>query len=173
MTDAHRKELLSRAYVEIVSACCGMTQSTPFPDYGVDLILHRVAVLTRTADGKRIFGQTGYPLEVQLKSTIGAIVGDKHISYDLDATAYLKLANPNIVCERILVLLALPRDEQSWVVSAEEGLRLQGCAFWISLKGRTIEPGRTSVRIAIPRANIFSPQALEHIMNRIGKGEAL
>jgi len=173
ITEPHRKELLSRAYVEIVAACCGMSLSRPDPDYGVDLILHRVAFLTRGADGKRIFVQTGYPLEVQLKSTINAIVGTDEISYDLDAKAYAKLASTNVGCERILVLLALPRDGQPWVAATEDGLHLQGCAYWISLKGRIMEPQKMKVRISIPRANMFSPQALEQIMNRIGNGVEL
>jgi hypothetical protein len=167
ITEAHRKELLSRAYVEVVTALCGMAWSRPEPDYGVDLILHRVG----TIEGRRV--QTGYPLEIQLKSTVCAEARDEEIRYDLEADAYGKLAASNVGSERILVLLVLLRGEENWTSITEAGLLLRGCAYWISLKGRPAGEQKRSVRIAIPRQNVFSPEALKEIMRRVEMGESL
>lgn len=173
ITDAHRKELLSFAWVEAIAACCGLSSCRPYPDYGVDIILKRVATVLRSGESKPIRVPSGYSLELQLKSTVAAMVRDDEVVYDLKADAYSKLADADVGCERILVVLVLPHDEQSWVDATEDGLRLRGCAYWISLRGRPVEPGKTKVRIAIPRANVFSPQTLECIMNCVSKGEPL
>jgi len=87
ITTANRKELLSRAYVEAVAACCGMSLCSPYPDYGVDIVLHKVAVLRTAANGRKKYTQTGYPLEVQLKSTVTARVDENQVTFDLDSIA--------------------------------------------------------------------------------------
>jgi hypothetical protein len=42
VTDEHRMEQLSRAYVQAVAAVCGCTCVPPEPDYGFDFVLRQV-----------------------------------------------------------------------------------------------------------------------------------
>ena len=168
ITTAHQKESLSRAYVQIIAARCGLSWSSPSPDYGVDIILHNVEEM----DGQ--FVQSGYPLEIQVKSTSAAILEKSEVKYDMEIGAFKKLRNPSVVTAgRILVLLVLPEDESEWTTVTDENLILRRCAYWLSLKGRDAVDNQSKVRINIPRENVFSDRALRDIMSRRDSGEEL
>lgn len=161
LTKKHRQEALSRAYVQAIAARCGLNHSLPTLDYGIDLTLHDISVLgNRRCD-------SGYKLDVQAKSTTLASVEERHIRYDMEVKAYEDLRQPVVGCPRILVLLVLPEQEARWLTQTEEELIFRHCAYWLSLKGREPTTNRKSVRILIPRANVFSVGALRVIMDRV------
>ncbi|MBW4599024.1 MAG: DUF4365 domain-containing protein [Calothrix sp. FI2-JRJ7] len=54
-----------------------------------------------------------------------------------------------------------------------ESLCLKRCAYWLSLRGRPPLEKQTTITVEIPRQNIFSPNALKTIMERIAAGENL
>jgi hypothetical protein len=101
-----------------------------------------------------------------LKSTIRADLTETEIRYDLDVQAYNDLRQENCSCPRLLVLLMLPADENRWLSQTSEELTVRHCAYWISLKGSQATTATSSVRIAIPLANVFSVDALTRLLQR-------
>jgi hypothetical protein len=70
-------------------------------------------------------------------------------------------------------LLTLPGDEKDWIAQDEDGLILRKCAYWMSLRGMPESPDVNTVRLAIPRANVFSAPALRELINKVRAGEPL
>jgi hypothetical protein len=161
MTDEHRMEQLSRAYAQAVAAVCGCRWSAPTPDYGTDLSLRQV-VFRKTR-----WDEVGPALDIQLRSTTAAALTADHVVYDRDADTYDKLRRATLTVPAILVLLVLPPGQDNWLNHTEERLELRGCAYWLSLRGAPVSPNKSSVRVRIPRANQFTPAALERIMESI------
>jgi hypothetical protein len=154
---------LCRAYVHAVAALAGVGTSVPMPDYGVDLSLRNIEQRgARHLDAR-------LQLDLQLRSTTRANVTDTHIGYDLDVQTYEFLRElSQIRC--LLVLLLLPEDEALWVSQSPEELVVRHCAFWHSLRGADPTTATSSIRVAIPRSQVFSAQALRDILNRLSQG---
>jgi hypothetical protein len=165
MTDEHRMELLSRAYVQAVAAMAGCTSARPEPDYGLDLVLRRVV---RQDGGWR---EEGLSLYVQLKSIAGATITPTELTYDLKADAYGTLRRSTRSSPAILVLLALPANRADWIDHNEDRLEIRHCAYWLSLRGSPASTNTSSVRVRIPRANLFTPAELERIMVAVRRKE--
>ena len=73
---------------------------------------------------------------------------------------------------RILVLLVLPLDEAEWMKQTPTKAELRRGLFWMSLRGYPAVPNRSSVRIQIPRRQVFTPEAIREIMQQIETTEA-
>ncbi len=164
LTRNHRQEALSRAYVQAVAACCGMSSSTPLPDYGIDLSLHDVLLV----GGRRV--ESGCKLDVQAKCTTWASVQGRYVRHDLEVASYNALRLVTAGCPRILVVLVLPAKEADWCSQTEQELVVRHCAYWLSLRGREPTANRKSVRVLLPRTNTFSIEALKGIMGRVKQG---
>jgi hypothetical protein len=167
LTRNHRQEGLCRAYVQAIAARCGMSTSLPSPDYGIDITLNDIAIT-----GRRRY-ESGYKIDVQAKSEVRREVVGEHFRYDLDARTFDLLRHAAPGCPRILVVLLLPRDEAQWTKQTEEALTLHHCAYWLSLKGQGPTRNRRSVRLQIPRRNVFSVEAVAALMSRYKAGEEL
>jgi hypothetical protein len=165
LTRNHRQEALCRAYIQAIAARSGMSSSMPAPDYGTDLSLHDI----ETHGNRR--SESGYRLDIQAKSTTLAKMGPTQLRYDLRLKDYEYLRHPAPGCPRFLVVLILPRDEADWVAQSEAELLVRRCAYWVGLKGRGSTTNRKQVRVAIPRANVFSVEALQDLMQRYKRGE--
>jgi hypothetical protein len=164
MTRNHRQEALCRAYVQAVAALAGMASAKPDPDYGVDLLLRNVE-----QRGQRRL-DTRAQIDFQLRSTTRANLSETIVSYDLDVQTYDFLREKSqIRC--LLVVLVLPEDESLWLSQSTDELIVRHCAYWLSLRGAEPVTATSSVRIAIPRAQVFSVQAVRAIMNRLQQGE--
>lgn len=163
----HRQEGLCRAYVQAVAAFCGMSVSAPSPDYGIDLTLNDIV----TVGGQWI--ESGYKLDVQAKSTTLAGLDSGHVRYDLEMGSYNTLRYAEAPSPRILVVLVLPAKEEEWLSLTEDELRLRRCAYWMSLKGRRAVANRRSIRLKVPRTQVFSEEALLTLVKRIKVGEEL
>jgi hypothetical protein len=167
LTRNHRQEGLSRSYITAVAARCGMGWSVPHPDYGIDLTLNDIASYGGW------LGESGYKLDVQGKSATRAHVTATHVKHDLERRTYDLLRQNALGTPRILVVLVLPQDEALWLAQTEQELTLRHCAYWVSLRGSPPSTNRRSVRVEVPRANIFSVEALQNLMRRIKRGEPL
>jgi Domain of unknown function (DUF4365) len=88
------------------------------------------------------------------------------VAYDLEVRAYNILRQENVGRPRILVVLVLPENESEWMSQTEESLIIRRCAYWTSLRGAEPTTAHTTVRIMIPRTNVFSVQSLELLMDR-------
>jgi hypothetical protein len=159
LTRNHRQEALSKAYVHAIAARCGLSSSFPEYDYGIDVTLRMIQ------RREKHFSDQGAVLDIQLKCTTGASVSNTHVTYDLEVKAYIDLCMPGVYCPRILVVMVLPRDESLWLDQTEESLTLRSCAYWISLLGRKPTRAKKTIRIAIPRSQVFSVTALRAILD--------
>jgi len=160
MTRQHRQEALSLAYIQAVAAMCGLTHSFPSKDYGIDIRLHDVE-----RRGNR-FLESGVRLDIQAKSTTTSGFKDTDLIYDLDLRAYDDL---RILTEeaRLLVVLVLPKDEARWIRQSETKLELRKCVYWASLRGLPEVSNQSSIRVKIPRIQIFTPNGLQRIIETI------
>lgn len=163
MTRNHRQEALCRSYVLAIAAQAGVIWSKPDCDYGIDLSLRLVSAQeNRQRD-------VGTQLDLQLKSTTRAIVTETEVTYDLEIDAYNDLRNVTRPCPVILVLLVMPADEALWLSQTTEQLVVRHCVYWISLKGRPPISATRTTRIAIPRTNVFSVEALTTLLQGVGE----
>lgn len=158
-----RQELFSLAYVRAVAARAGMVSALPDADFGFDLYLRE---LRPDTSGAR---DAGPQIDLQLKSTTQADIRESDIAYDLEARAYKLLRNDRVYNPRLLVLLVLPDDESLWLNQSEDRLLLRRCAYWHSLRGAPESAAQRSVRVFIPRANVFTVEALQQLMTDAGR----
>jgi hypothetical protein len=163
LTRNQRQESLSRAYVQAVVARAGMSVSVPTPDAGIDLSVHDIIEVGR----QRI--ESGYRIDIQAKSTSIAHLDTAQVRYDLEVPSYESLRYP-AGNPRILIVLVLPEDEAEWLSQTEQELTLRRAAYWLSLRGAPETRNRRSVRVSIPRGNVFSAEALQAMMARIKSG---
>jgi hypothetical protein len=163
LTRNHQQEALCRGYVHAVAALAGVGTTVPTPDYGIDLALRAIE---RVGERRR---DAGAQLDLQLRSTTRALLSDAEVRYDIDVPTYDSLrASPPI--PRILVLLALPEEEGRWLSQSVEELVIRRCAYWTSLRGAGPSAATTSVRITIPRSQVFSVEAVQGWMARLAQG---
>src|SRR5579862_8941163 len=104
-------------------------------------------------------------LEVQLKATSQAPndLGDKY-SYSLKRKHYDKLRSGNTECQRLLIVLFLPKDAAEWLQHSETELALRRCAYWISLRGAPESTNETSQTVYLPKMNLLSVDALKRLV---------
>ncbi|OJT25320.1 hypothetical protein BO221_11790 [Archangium sp. Cb G35] len=165
MTPEQQKEELSRAYVHAVAARCGFAVGSWSQDQGcVDVSIGASSALGGgTLEDPR--------LDLQLKCTSdGRHLYEDHIVWQLTRTHYDKLRARSSI-PKLLVVLVLPELETQWVEHGTEALILRRCAYWLSMAGL---PPTTSEfkRVRLPRANVFSPEQLMSMMERVSRGEA-
>lgn len=164
MTAAHQMEQLSRAYVQAVCALAGCTAARPDPDYGVDLTVRQ---LKRVGD---VILPRGRNLDLQLKATTTAELTTDEVVYDLDARGYDLLRRATHAFPMLLVLLMLPAGAD-WLVQSEERFEIRGAAYWLSLRRAPAVANETSVRVRIPRRNLFTPGELVRILGAVQRRE--
>lgn len=154
--ESHIKERLSVAYVKTVTAKAGAQYATPNgQEYGLDGFINRVTDLT---DGGH--SNTGWNFQCQIKSTVNWNLKNDHIIYDMDATAYNKLANWTGNSPCILILFRLPQNIDEWLRLDEESLILKNCCYWKHITDPPTE-NTSTIRVELPRNQLFTPEAVE------------
>jgi len=153
-----RQEALSRAYVRAIAAQAGVICTALETDFGFDLLLRAVILAGQQ------YWDGGAQVEVQLKSTTRAAMQETSLVYDLEVRAYDLLRQVRVGRPRILVLVVLPEEESQWLTQSEDDLILRRCAYWMSFRGAATTASHTTVRIAVPRANVFSVESLQRMM---------
>jgi Domain of unknown function (DUF4365) len=101
------------------------------------------------------------------------IMEPEWVVYDLEAKTYndlidRQLPNRRIPC--VLLLKTLPAEQDMWLKANEDALILGGGCYWAFLSG-VFSSNTKTVRIRIPREQLFSPASLRWMLNRIGNGE--
>lgn len=158
-----QKEKFSEAYVRAVASVSGLSvvgKQDPDDDK-VDLTLGR--------SGGR--GTLRSPkLDLQLKCTADDKGDLDNVKFELDVETYNSHRQADYHLPRILVVVFVPEQPANWVNHSQDSLVLKRCGYWKSLKG---EPAITNVRsitLSIPRWQVFSPEGLNAIMDRIQAG---
>jgi hypothetical protein len=169
ITDQHRQEQLSRAYMHAVAAHAGLIFESTTVDYGVDGTLRGVT----ERNGRRLVG--GHSIDVQLKATTDWICRGDNIVYELEAKTYNDLVdrfNEPRGTPMVLVVLCLPKDEKAWLGVSHDQLILRHCCYWCRLGGSRTD-NTASKTIEVPRANILDPAAVSQLLDRVALGIGL
>jgi len=166
----HKQEQLSKAYINAVVAHAGHTFSEPQDDYGVDGSMHKIA---SSANGRRY--DSGIVIDVQLKATTDWTLQDDFVVYDVEAKTFNDLAirfQEDRATEMILAVLCLPQDENEWLSITNEQLILKKCCYWCKISDQSTN-NTSSKRIKIPKDNLFSPEAVIELLEKVAKGEKI
>lgn len=161
--DSHIKEYLHRAYVQAVAAQAGYGCEFRGPDYGADAVISEVEHLP---NGKRV--ATGYEFNLQMKASQVFIQREDATDYDLDAEAHNRLVRfvGNAI---VLIVFCISPDVQARLTVTEDYLQLQHCCYWYP-RPTEETTNRRSTRIAIPRNQLFTPEACTSLMEGVKKG---
>jgi hypothetical protein len=159
---------LSYAYLHAVASKAGMACSVASrheDNNGID------ATLTAWAP----FDNGGYltevDIKVQLKATVGIPADDgTRLSYFLSGVSrYDDLRTETVDAARILVVLFLPADAQEWLSHTAQELAMRRCAYWQSLRGAPPTTNTSGETVYLPRAQMFTPQALITLAARLSR----
>ncbi|MCK5926962.1 MAG: DUF4365 domain-containing protein [Nocardioides sp.] len=158
-------ERLQAAYVRAVAASAGCNiVGEPEIDEGIDVMLsHNSVYHSAISDGTA-------RLEIQLKATASpANICTNHIKASLSRERYDYFASANPSLHRIVIAMAMPKNQAHWTYSRPKGLSVHYQAYWVNLAGAP--PATTdSVSIKVPRTQPFDDIALCDMMERIGQG---
>jgi hypothetical protein len=168
LTEEHTKEDLSRAYVLAVAAKASVivNLNNRSHDYGIDGSFHKVSNLK----GRRV--ESGVTIDFQLKATSRDIIREDYVSITMDASTNNCLAKRygqpgcNSV---ILIVLCLPSDSMEWLQLSEDELILRKCCYWSKISAFT--SNLSTCIIEIPRSQMFTPEVLESLLERISIGQ--
>ena len=164
LPQSQRQESLSRAYVRVIAAQAGVIAGDVTQDFGIDMYLRAVE------EESGIFSDLGPQIDLQLRTSTGAEVRATEVAYDIDIRTYNRLRRTRADRPCLLVLLILPADEVLWVTQSAEELVVRRCAYWASLEGKAPTTNQATIRITIPRANVFSAEAVNLWMARLSGG---
>lgn len=156
-----RQEALSRTYTAAIAASAGYTTYEPSVDRdSVDL-------------GINAGGSMRPNLHLQLKATINLRKAGDVFKFPLKRKNYDDLRAQTQV-PRIIVVLSLPKNEETWVNVSLQKLVLKRSAFWASLKNMPELPdGQQSTTIEIPVENHFDVDGLKRLMQMARTGTVI
>jgi hypothetical protein len=169
---SNRQENLSLAYISAVVAQAGYDCGRPGSiDVGEDLEIYTII---KNKNGKLL--KSGPNLYIQAKSSQNYEISEDgmYIKYDLDIDNYHKLVTiEDRVYPIILILYCMPAEEDQWLNICEANTTLRHCGYWICLMGEPESTNKESIRVYIPRDQVFDARALKIIMDKIRKEEFL
>lgn len=90
-----------------------------------------------------------------------------------DLDEYNRLRQPRAIPPRILAVLFLPTDPESWLEASPEELLLKNAAYWVSLVGAPESSNSSGQTIYLPEGNLLSPSGLIALFERVAREETL
>lgn len=158
LSETDVESALSVAYVHAIAAHAGYNCGEPS---GLD----RDSVDIQVSAG----GHMRPKIDIQLKSTVCLKPVGTNFSYPLKVKNYDDL-RVETQTPRILVVLDLPRERDTWLQTSIDQLVIQRCAYWVSLRGLPATSNSASVNILIPQANAFDVATLVRLMEQSRQG---
>jgi hypothetical protein len=170
ITIQHTKEELSMAYIQAVAAKAGQNLIVGRRhDYGYDGTIKHII-----KDGFRHI-ESGFGFDFQAKATCDWSLEAGEVVYDLEAKTYndfVTRANRNGALPSILIVMCLCASESDWLTVSCDQMVLKNCAYWLNLKG-DVTTNKATKRIRIPAQNVFTPENMVTLLERIEAGEDL
>lgn len=164
--EAHIKEELSVSYTKAISASAGMTCEIRNRDYGMDGSINDITY----SPSKKMYRESGFAIDFQLKSTVTAEIIDEKVVYDLEIKNYRDLIESSVGRQRILILYVLPEKREEWVTVSKDSTILKKCAYWCSLRGLPDVDNSSRIRIKIPVNQLLTSEELVRIMDLVKEG---
>lgn len=113
-------------------------------------------------------------IDIQAKCRLGGVpVGSGDISYQLDIATYDNLRDPLVTNPRILVVVFVPTLLGDWMLQDEAQMAMKHCGFWVSLRNAPDVMDQDTRVVHLPRANRFTPHALQAMMAAVSDGGTL
>ena len=152
LSEADKKEELSRVYVRAVAASAGYVTGLPDQDRdGVDLQV-------------RAGGDMRPAIDLQLKATVNLLdKDDHHFRFRLPRRNF-DLLRVNTQTPRLLVVLALPRRECRWLTLTTKKMVLRRCAYWANLRGQPETTNRSTITVSLGKKDVFDVIGLQRLM---------
>ena len=148
------KERMSLAYVTAVAARVGCELSEVKVDRsGIDATI-------------RAIKGTPVKIDIQMKATSSLNLDRETLKFDLDVAGYDHLRSTVIQAPQLLIVLLLPEDGENWLIADEETLAFKKCAYWHNLHGMPETENASTIRVSLPREQMFHPDALRDLMQR-------
>lgn len=152
------KSEMSVAFARAIAAACACSTSQPAVDNdSIDI------EFTANCSGK--YYQSPQ-LNAQLKATSVPRLEEFDLVYDLKVKNYDDLRKKSQV-PRILIVLVLHEEPEKWMKITEQKTTWYRCCYWTSVEGEGDVSNKETVRIRIPRKNMFTPELLRRLMNLI------
>lgn len=152
-------EQFQEAAVRAIAAAAGCSVSTIPVDDGIDLHVRYRAPGGNTAS-----------LDVSLKAvSSGWNASRTLIKASLSRQRYDEMRAVGTMLPQIMVIMDVPADPSTWLLSRHPYTALRHVAYWVSLEGEP-ENAAKSISVSAPAENIFDDEALCRIMARISGG---
>ena len=158
LSKADKEEELSRIYARAVAAGAGYVTSVPEYDRdGVDLQI-------------RAGGHMRPAIDLQLKATINLEgKGEEHFRYPLPVRNF-DLLRQDTQTPRLLVVLALPKQEDRWLKLTARKMVLRRCAYWATLRRHPKTLNRRTITVSLSKRNLFDVTGLRGLMEQARTG---
>ena len=157
------QEQFSLAYVQAVCSSASLSVNTVDRDFGVDLNIN----------GQRSAGWKFSPqIDIQVKSTSTATVGQNSVSFKLKRKNYDDLIDTNLSTPRYLFLVLIPSDPVNWLSISESEMISRKCGYWMSLKGMPTTTNESTVTINVPRDHLLTRQSVLKLMIAANKAQS-
>ena len=111
-------------------------------------------------------------VDVQLKATTQQhLERGEYLSWQLDIEHYDSL-RAAATLPHLLVVLLLPEDVEDSVEHTAEQLVVRRCGYWVNMTGMEAAPPEQKTQtVQLPKTQMFSPDALNEILEKVSKGE--
>lgn len=152
--DNDTKERLSLAYVRAIAARVGCYVEA---NEGSDL-----ASIDATIVSVR---QPRRMISLQLKATASDLPATGPISFDLPIKNYNDLRQKQTTAPQALVIVNLPVATKDWLHADSDCLTMRRAAWWLDLWGQPDSQNSTSVRVTIPRIQLFDVSGLQRLLH--------
>jgi hypothetical protein len=108
-------------------------------------------------------------IDVQVKTvSLDGEIPDR-IAYPLKKKNYDDLIVTDLLSPRVLVLVAVPSEIDSWLSLSREELILRRSAYWLSLTGLPESDNKATVTVHVPSRQMFTVEGLCEMMQKINK----
>lgn len=153
---------LSYAYLHAVAAKAGMSckQGNRHDDgAGVDAEINYRGMTSHSY-------KRHIQLNIQLKATLkdAGSLPDYFSYYLQGAKRYEKLRVDDSDIYKILVVLFLPNDPNSWLDCTPNELILKKAAHWVCLYGAPASSNPTGQTVYLPKVNLLTPDSLKDLV---------
>ena len=158
-----QKEQFNVAYMYALGAHAGLNPGNLIvDDDSIDMLFQ----------GKGYKAKVRNPqIQLQLKCTSSANVGDGVLKYQLKKKNYDDLRGEDVVVPRYLAVLVVPNNTDNWLIHSDEYMSLHKTCYWYSLRMLPESANKTSVTISIPLAQRLTTASLLQLMDAASKGE--
>jgi hypothetical protein len=112
-------------------------------------------------------------IDVQIKTMLTDDALSDHISYPLKRKNYDDLILEDLVSPRILVVVVIPKQIESWLQIDPEQALLRRSAYWVCLAGYPQSDNSTTVTVQMPMSQPFDVPHLSEMMRKVNEEEGL